>query len=536
MENTLHSATPEDYGALGDGVTDDTAAIQGAVDAVSPGGTVNFRGSATYNIAAAVILKSGVAIEGNGATVTKTASATGAVTFANEMYSKGYGGGGRDITIRNLRTVGDYAVTGAGRDQVMSFMHVRGLRIENCVFEQGMVNGHYLDLLGCDDVRITNSTFRGMNPLPGREIIEAIQTDSATYSGAGHGYFGLDFFDGLPTRNVRVTGCTFTTLEVGGIEYPLPNPLGMHSGALVGDDGWYQDIWFENNLVRGWTKDVAGNPWQGWLHMAGFRNVVIRGNTFAYAGPTQAVGRGSVIASRPLTEVIPLGQAAAASPVKEILTKPRAAMNWKISDNIFTGFNANYSDGSSSLIYMNAPGNDRISITGNVSESVKCGFCRVDNDQNLVISANTVEGSGTNHTIDVRSASAVIQGNSIRAASSFGIHLYGGQHHLVEGNRIQGGYTSIRAIGVGNGILANNYLRDYSGAGIDLGANSDPATTFDVTVSGNRIASSKAGVVASIKIGTKSTRTFRFGNRYWDGGPILDSGNGTRATSALDTN
>lgn len=54
----------KDFGAVGDGVTDDTAAIQAAIDSLS-GGTVNFP-QGTYVISSPILLKRGIRLLGSG--------------------------------------------------------------------------------------------------------------------------------------------------------------------------------------------------------------------------------------------------------------------------------------------------------------------------------------------------------------------------------------------------------------------------------------------------------------------------------------
>ena len=69
------------YGALGDGATDDTAAVQAAIDAAAKagGGTVGFRGGATY-LVRSVNLMPGITLDGNGATVKRPAKTPGRFT------------------------------------------------------------------------------------------------------------------------------------------------------------------------------------------------------------------------------------------------------------------------------------------------------------------------------------------------------------------------------------------------------------------------------------------------------------------------
>lgn len=532
------SATPEEYGAVGDGVVNDTAAIQAALDAVSSailgGGTVLFRAGAKYKLDGPAIIPTGVTVEGNGATLFKGNTAVSDVVFSNKMYTKGYGGGGRDITIRNVRVLGDYA--GATRDTTSPFMHVQNLTVENVTFEQGMRNGHYLDILGCENVRIFGCTFRGMSPQTGREYIEAVQIDSATRSGSGGAHFGTGYYDGLPTRNIRVESCSFETVTVGGTEYPMPNPLGTHGGALVGDEGYYSDIWFVNNKVRGWTPGVSASYWQGWIHIPGAKNVHILGNSFAYTGPKRtAADRGSIIVSRTLGEAIPASEVENANPTQVVLTNPRSAINWKIADNTFTGFADNYTDGLSAIILINSAATDRISITGNIVDSASCGLARIENDRNLVIANNSAETIADSAGLNLVNCSGTITGNKFKGATqSVGIQALGGQFLLVQSNIIYGFIHGIRYMGMDNGIIAGNMVFDYTTYGIMIGSDGDAGSCFDITVSGNRMASTKGTISGALRFGTKAIRTFAFGNRMRDGGPVNDTGVNTILNTALN--
>jgi len=89
----------KDFGAVGDGVTDDTAAIQAAIDAVGSGGTLYFP-AATYVVSSALTRNTnGMHIVGYGAVLKRTSPANeGMLIFTGDTVSSPLEG----LTIRGL--------------------------------------------------------------------------------------------------------------------------------------------------------------------------------------------------------------------------------------------------------------------------------------------------------------------------------------------------------------------------------------------------------------------------------------------------
>lgn len=178
----------KDFGAVGDGSTDDAAAINAAIDSVasSGGGTIYFP-TGTYILGSAVILKSYVILEGNGfaRTILQGKAATSHSLILTENYASLVGSNtaagplnfglrnmsidgnkanrtgsgfclgiyGYDYELTNLEiyrsrgiglysewcTIGNVPVTAFGKDTMEA--HITGLRIFQCAASGLVFNG-----------------------------------------------------------------------------------------------------------------------------------------------------------------------------------------------------------------------------------------------------------------------------------------------------------------------------------------------------------------------------------------------------------
>lgn len=541
----LRGVSPESFGAVGDGLANDSAAFQAAIDSMPNGGVLTLTKGAEYSLPVTVVLRSNTTIEGNGAVLRKRAGADERCVFSNlsAPNAKGYGAGGRNITIRNVKFVGDYSIPVAQyKDICVSFHHVDGLRVEGCDFEQGMHNSHYLDLLGCSDVSITNCTFSGMRPISGREYIEAIQIDSSTRGGASFDREEITSYDGLPCRDVRVIGCLFQGLNLGGTYYEMPTALGTHGGALTTDDGYIQGVTFSNNQCVGHYTPYTGF-WVGLVTLPGARGVVISDNVFRWTG-APVNGSAAVINMAGLGSVVPLSEVQKTPATSEAITPYRGPQDWVIRGNSFVGFENGPADNSSGLIYSSTRVGDRIVISNNVvggsrSPALWLNFIEAASTHNVRVDGNIFKVNSDRPVYCAYFAFAQLaaSGNTFECSNGqIGVYIINGHMVNIQGNSILNGSYAMIVANLNNGVIQNNLFYGYGVSGMLIGDAGDSGTVFDLSLTANRFTSSPVGTKKSVTIGSKATRLFRFGNRYRDGGPIEDNGSGSIANTALDTN
>ena len=154
----------KDFGAVGDGVTDDTAAIQAAIDAVSAagGGILTFEPK-TYIVRntsglGCLIAKSNVSLIGAGAsTVIKLGAAAGACAL---LYSAS---AVSNIDIEGIVFDGNSAVITTQDTYGVRLENVTRLNVDNCVFQNLRLDGLLLGLTTlAKQVTIENSIFQNI--------------------------------------------------------------------------------------------------------------------------------------------------------------------------------------------------------------------------------------------------------------------------------------------------------------------------------------------------------------------------------------
>ncbi|MCZ2846594.1 glycosyl hydrolase family 28-related protein [Modestobacter sp. VKM Ac-2978] len=304
----------ERFGAVGDGVRDDTAALQRALDSVPTGSTLRLRAGATYLHSDVLRVRTpGLTVTGKGATVTATQETRSAfhvdadrvvvegVTFALRTSTQRFhayeqmkvrvsadGVVLRDVHVRGAAAAGFYVGNGSG-GFLLDRVTVVGSRADGVHVTGGAHDGRVVspvttgtgddgvavvsyraDGVPCARVQITSPTVngttwgRGISVVGGDDItytdVAIRDTDAAAVYVGSEG----DPYYTFPSRRVRVTRGTVTGANT--------NPAKDHGAVLVyaGNSGTTTaDVTIRDLAVSGtragasWDLGVLADPGAG---------------------------------------------------------------------------------------------------------------------------------------------------------------------------------------------------------------------------------------------------------------------------------
>lgn len=232
ISNKLLYDTPENHGAVGNGVIDDTAALQETLDGGNK--SILMAANKRYYVSTILRIDANTVIDLNGAELITTAGRILCNWLPDELLT-GYDGKG-NIVIKNG------TITGG----CISFIHANNVSLENIRFEN-CTNDHFLEICACNNYTITNCTFKGMRDSGG--VLEYVNLDHCE-PGNFPGFSELGSYDGTVNNNISVYGCTF---ELGSGAYAFgEDAFGVHS-PKSSPTGNHTNIRFINNIVKGFT-------------------------------------------------------------------------------------------------------------------------------------------------------------------------------------------------------------------------------------------------------------------------------------------
>lgn len=331
-----------DFGAMGDGATVNdvafNAAIAFAYGTFGQGGKTVVFPAGEYVTYQRINLKGNLQYEAYGATFRKPNTAAGyAVFYTRSNGAQGYGSGNSNIIWRGGTFRGDFSVN----NMICPFGLHHTDNFEAYDFECYEVQGtgHTFDMLGCSNIRIHDFKMFGFKNTStgGYQKSECIQIDlSAESSSSAPDTAGS--YDGLMTRDVHVTRGLFSSITVGGVFYPAPNPIGSHAQH---ESRIPTNIRFDYNVLVNPMQDSVSGVY-GAIHFIGGDGISIDDNIIYYTA--ESPNKSTTLAGLYSTDWgVPLATAqyeAGASNTLEALADPIAVRNVSMARNRVWGVQA----------------------------------------------------------------------------------------------------------------------------------------------------------------------------------------------------
>ena len=257
-------ASPECYGAIGDGENDDTIAFQ---KALTDNKYIVCNPNSTYYITASLRVKKNTTLDLNGSTIV-FAVRHGFFNFLEGDTFGEYNGNG-NIIIRN-----GYIIGGD-----ISFIHGENITIENVHF-RNCENDHVIEICACKNFTVRNCSLIGMAFW--ETSLEYINVDiTATYGAFpwNNSGQGTAFYDNTVCENIKIIGNYFA---IGDTPYNNGNDaFGVH--AKNAPSGVHQDnIVVKDNIIKGFA--LCG------LRVNNMHNVIISNNHIDTQGSCVLIG------------------------------------------------------------------------------------------------------------------------------------------------------------------------------------------------------------------------------------------------------
>jgi polygalacturonase len=249
---SLH-ASVKAFGAAGDGVADDTAAIQAALNAKKAGGSVYFP-AGTYKITQPVFFYSNQTLIFEGGATLLQGAAMDNLMMNYSTAEKGGYDATDNVVIRGATFDGG---SYSQNNTLLGICHSRNITIENCRFCNAYGTWHNLEINSSKHVLVSGCWFEGTRKTGVNG--ELIQIDS--FNNTATWPWGNGKVDGTVSYLVEVKNCYFTGCTIAPA-------IGNHSAAVI------DCIRIHDNVFEGFTSS------RGAVNFQSARNVDVYSNTF----------------------------------------------------------------------------------------------------------------------------------------------------------------------------------------------------------------------------------------------------------------
>lgn len=510
----LFAFNVQDYGATGNGTTDDAPSIQAAINAAAavggwvifPAGTYNcatlplrYYGNVRYTMLPGAVLR-------RGAAGTLILNGDAAQSFG------GYTGHGNIIIeggVLDMRgTTGGLTASA----MCISIGHARDITIRDLTVKD-LPGYHGIEINSSKNVLIDNCKFLGYIDPGGRDFSEAIQIDLAKSSSV---FGGFGPYDNTVCEDVTVRNCYVGASGTAGTT-AWPRGVGSHSATV---DVTHRRIKIVDNTFEGLLQ-------YGVVPYA-YDECTILGNTIRSTG--SGIRARTIISSDAADSTNTSGVQTNASQVMKDLV---------ISNNIIT--NGGSAD-DAILLYGETTGHIvGATITGNVINTVggSENGIRIFYVDNFTVTGNEMTGVGGTGISQEQVTGGTVGDNRIYNCTTSGISCDTGTNMKISDNTIHTtGVNGVHVLSGSDITIVDNTIRGASrttnlaGYGIRVSTSAD-----DVRIIGNKVRLFGSGNEVGYGLGITSTCTnvTRHGNDFTGATGAIDDQSNTPKLSPYDS-
>lgn len=438
-----------EFGATGDGATDDTAAIQAALDA-GAGDLVRIP-AGTYKITGRLDIKAGTTLDATGATLNAhwPAGVNDGIILTNGVPGDtpmGYTGRGNFTIIGGIWDARGHLNT-AAFSSTFAFAHAENITLRDVIM-RNVCRGHAVDLAGCKGVRFLNCRFEGYTDNGSPRGTEALQIDVST-QGTFPTFGG---WDATPCLDVVVDGCVFTSSAECGV---WPRGVGSHSARVDRQHKAVKitkcDMYCSDYGIRAynWADFKFSNN-----NLTGCRIAIIAISTTTITDDNKNAAGVQTNSSAPIFSGVVESNTITGAQVYPIWVTGDAADGWisdvRIDKNQISGQTVGAYDG------INLNRTTDCMVTRNTIRDALANGIRMGTCNRVVVSENLVQSSFGHGIMLDSSSDCLLSGNTVRYSGDHGISLSSsGGGHTIQGNKVTGSSTKVNLAGVGirlNGV------------------------------------------------------------------------------------
>lgn len=277
----------KDYGAKGNGVTDDASDIQYAIDKLKASGGIIYFPHGTYLIKSSLYFYSNqTLLFESGAVLLQGASINNLLRTFCDSSITGYNGVHDSMVYGATFDGGTYTTN----NTLVATVHSKNLVFENCTFRNAYGQWHNLEINSSCNVKVINCNHEGTRKTS--TSAELVQIDVANSSGQ-YPWDNINA-DGTACKYIEILGCFFHDSDYApaiGNHNGTPSYISIHDNVfdnLVGTDGAIKisasNVDIYNNVFNSCTTGVGSSG----------SSFYIRGNRFVNA--TTAISGTSSVA------------------------------------------------------------------------------------------------------------------------------------------------------------------------------------------------------------------------------------------------